>query len=50
MIDEKELQNYIKDLGFGADILEASAGENAVEIQVSLMRMFNINFMRNSDP
>ena len=33
--DEKELQHYIKDLGFGAELLEASAGEHFVEIIVS---------------
>lgn len=33
--DEKELQHHIQDLGFGAEILEASAGEDAVQIQVS---------------
>lgn len=35
--DEREIQNHIKDLGFGAEILESSAGENAVEIQVGLI-------------
>ena len=33
--NEVELQNYIKELGFGAEILEASAGEHFVEIRVS---------------
>jgi len=35
--NEKELQNYIKELGFGAEILEASAGEHFVEVQIQNM-------------
>ena len=33
-IDEVQIKDFIKDLGFGAEILEAAAGEHTVEIQV----------------
>ncbi|XP_065058304.1 copper-transporting ATPase 1-like isoform X1 [Rhopilema esculentum] len=35
--DEQLIKNYIKDLGFGAEILEASAGQHIVEVQIPSM-------------
>ncbi len=32
--DEYDIKEFIKDLGFGASILENSAGENVIRVQV----------------